>query len=115
MPDVVYLADAIGTQTEALIIRGLSVGVSIRRVLRLVILTGVALGLLLAPAAVPAAAVPAAAVLFGSLALALVVAIALFAARRGDGRRDGPPGTHVPARALPGLRGPVGGGPPGTS
>jgi len=32
VPGIVYLADAVGTQTEALAIRGLSVGVGIRRV-----------------------------------------------------------------------------------
>ena len=31
VPGVVYLADAVGTQTEALVIRGLSVGVGIGR------------------------------------------------------------------------------------
>ena len=31
IPGIVYLADAVGTQTEALVIRGLSVGVSIGR------------------------------------------------------------------------------------
>lgn len=75
VPGVVYMADAIGTQTESLIIRGLSVGVSIRRVLRLEVLTGVALGLLLAVAAVPAVVA-----VFGSFDLALVVALSLFAA-----------------------------------
>jgi magnesium transporter len=34
VPGVVYMADAVGTQTEALVIRGLSVGVSIRAILR---------------------------------------------------------------------------------
>jgi magnesium transporter len=75
VPGVVYMADAIGTQTEALIILGLSVGVSIRRVLWLEILTGLALGVLLA-----AVSVPAVVMVFGSVDLALVVAISLFAA-----------------------------------
>lgn len=75
VPGVVYMADAVGTQTEALIIRGLSVGVSIRRVLRLEILTGLALGVLLGVATIPAVSAA-----FGSLELALVVAISLFAA-----------------------------------
>ena len=35
IPGIVYMADAVGTQTETLIIRGLSVGVPIRRVFRL--------------------------------------------------------------------------------
>ena len=75
VPGVVYMADAIGTQTEALIIRGLSVGVSVRRVLRLEVLTGLALGVLLAAASVPAVLLA-----FGSTDLALVVAISLFCA-----------------------------------
>lgn len=75
VPGVVYMADAIGTQTEALVIRGLSVGVSIRRVLSLEILTGLALGLLLGLATVPAVLAA-----FGSVGLATVVAISLFAA-----------------------------------
>ena len=48
IPGIVYLADAVGTQTEALVIRGLSVGVPIGRVLRREILTGLAIGLALA-------------------------------------------------------------------
>jgi magnesium transporter len=48
IPGIVYLADAVGTQTEALVIRGLSVGVPIGNVLRREILTGLAIGLALA-------------------------------------------------------------------
>jgi magnesium transporter len=48
IPGIVYLADAVGTQTEALIIRGLSVGVPIGSVLRREILTGLMIGLALA-------------------------------------------------------------------
>ena len=44
---MVYLADAIGTQTEALVIRGLSLGVGVRRIVGREIATGVLLGLLL--------------------------------------------------------------------
>lgn len=47
VPGVVYLADAIGTQTEALVIRGLSLGVSVRRIVGREIATGVLLGLIL--------------------------------------------------------------------
>ncbi|MBG6191847.1 Mg/Co/Ni transporter MgtE [Arthrobacter sp. CAN_A212] len=47
VPGVVYLADAIGTQTEALVIRGLSLGVGIRRIAGREIATGVILGVLL--------------------------------------------------------------------
>ncbi len=35
IPGIVYMADAVGTQTEALVIQGLSVGVAIRSVFRL--------------------------------------------------------------------------------
>lgn len=75
VPGVVYLADAVGTQTEALMIRGLSVGVSLRRVLRLEVLTGLALGVLLGAAVLPLVALA-----LGSWDLALAVAIALFGA-----------------------------------
>jgi magnesium transporter len=47
LPGVVYLADAVGTQTEALVIRGLSLGVGIRRVVRREAITGAVLGALL--------------------------------------------------------------------
>ena len=40
IPEVVYMADAIGTQTEALVVRGLSVGVSIGGIFRRELLTG---------------------------------------------------------------------------
>jgi len=40
IPGIVYLADAVGTQTEALVIRGLSVGVSIGGVVRREVYTG---------------------------------------------------------------------------
>jgi len=44
IPGIVYLADAVGTQTEALIIRGLSLGIPVRRVIRREMVTGVLLG-----------------------------------------------------------------------
>lgn len=47
VPGVVYLADAIGTQTEALVIRGLSLGVGVRQIVGREIATGVLLGLIL--------------------------------------------------------------------
>jgi len=46
VPGVVCMADAVGTQTEALVIRGMSVGASMRRAFRLEVLTGAAMGLL---------------------------------------------------------------------
>jgi magnesium transporter len=44
LPGIVYLADAVGTQTEALVIRGLSVGVSVQRIVWRELLTGVLVG-----------------------------------------------------------------------
>lgn len=44
LPGIVYLADAVGTQTETLIVRGLSVGIPIGRVLRQEIVTGILIG-----------------------------------------------------------------------
>ncbi|HEU4491868.1 MAG TPA: magnesium transporter [Jiangellales bacterium] len=75
VPGVVYMADAVGTQTEALVIRGLSVGVSIRRVFRLEVLTGLVVGLLIGGATFPAIWWA-----LGSVELALAVSLALFAA-----------------------------------
>jgi magnesium transporter len=53
IPGIVYLADAVGTQTETLVIRGLSVGVPIGRVVRREILTGLFVGVALALAFFP--------------------------------------------------------------
>jgi magnesium transporter len=47
LPGVVYLADAVGTQTEALIIRGLSVGVRVRDVVLRELATGLMAGTIL--------------------------------------------------------------------
>jgi magnesium transporter len=75
VPGVVYMADAVGTQTEALVIRGLSVGVSLRSVLRLEVLTGLFVGLLIGGLALPAVWLA-----FGSADLAVAVALSLLAA-----------------------------------
>jgi magnesium transporter len=48
LPGIVYLADAVGTQTETVIVRGLSLGVPMRRMLVREILAGLAIGLVLA-------------------------------------------------------------------
>jgi magnesium transporter len=48
VPGIIYLADAVGTQTETLVIRGLSVGISIERVFRRELVTGVLIGSVLA-------------------------------------------------------------------
>jgi len=55
IPGIVYLADAVGTQTEALVIRGLSVGVALGRVVRREIFTGLLVGLALAGVFLPVA------------------------------------------------------------
>jgi magnesium transporter len=47
IPGVVYLADAVGTQTEAVVVRGLSVGAPVRTTLRLEAATGPVLGAVL--------------------------------------------------------------------
>jgi magnesium transporter len=44
LPGIVYLADAVGTQTETLVVRGLSVGIPIRRIVRQELVTGVLIG-----------------------------------------------------------------------
>ncbi|MFP5333846.1 MAG: magnesium transporter [Actinomycetes bacterium] len=75
VPGVVYMADAVGTQTEALVIRGLSVGVGVRSIYRLESLTGLVVGLLVAAVAVPAVWLA-----FGALDLALAVGLSLLAA-----------------------------------
>jgi magnesium transporter len=75
IPGVVYLADAVGTQTEALVVRGLSVGAPIRTTVRLESLTGPALGLLLAGVSLPAIWL-----VLGDPAVAVAVSVALLAA-----------------------------------
>lgn len=55
IPGIVYMADAVGTQTETLVVRGLSVGVSIREVLRRELLTGLLVGITLALLFIPVA------------------------------------------------------------
>jgi magnesium transporter len=74
LPGIVYLADAVGTQTEAVVVRGLSVGASIGTTLRREVLTGLLIGLSLALAFVP---IGLATVDQGVVA---VVAISIFAA-----------------------------------
>ena len=76
VPAIVYLADAIGTQTEAVAVRGLSLEQApLGRVLRGELATGAILGSLLGLAMIPAAAW-----LGASPGLAAGVAVALFAA-----------------------------------
>jgi magnesium transporter len=53
LPGIVYLADAVGTQTETLAIRGLSVGVALRGIIWRELVTGVVIGAGLAAVAAP--------------------------------------------------------------
>ncbi len=48
IPGIVYLADAVGTQTETVVVRGLSVGVTMRRMVWRELLAGAAIGVALA-------------------------------------------------------------------
>lgn len=75
IPGIVYLADAVGTQTETVAIRGLSVGVGIGRVAKREALTGLLVGVLLA-----AAMLPITAAVWGDVAIAAAVALAVLAA-----------------------------------
>ncbi len=75
IPGIVYLADAVGTQTETVAIRGLSVGVGIGRIAGREALTGLLVGLLLA-----AVMMPIISVVWGDIALAAAVAVAVLAA-----------------------------------
>jgi magnesium transporter len=74
VPGIVYMADAVGTQTETLVIRGLSCGVPIRSVARREVLTGLLIGVTLALLFLPFALV-----VWGEPDVAVVVALALVA------------------------------------
>ena len=54
IPGIVYIADAVGTQTETLVVRGLSVGIPVGGVMRRELLTGLSLGVALGLLAFPA-------------------------------------------------------------
>jgi magnesium transporter len=75
VPGVVYMADAVGTQTEAVVIRGLSVGVPIGRVFRRELITGLLIGV-----AIAAAFVPIGTALWGRADITVAVSVALLAA-----------------------------------
>jgi magnesium transporter len=75
LPGIVYLADAVGTQTETIVVRGLSVGVALRRMLRREAASGLAIGAALALAALPLLWLR-----WGELELALAVSASIFAA-----------------------------------
>ena len=75
MPGIVYLADAVGTQTEMIIVRGLSLGVPMRRMVGGELLAVLAVGMTLG-----AAAVPLVWWWWGDADLAFAVGISVFAA-----------------------------------
>ena len=75
IPGVVYLADAVGTQTETLIVRGLSVGVPISHVVKREVLTGFLVGVVLSIIFFPVALW-----LWHETDVALAVSLSLFAA-----------------------------------
>ena len=53
IPGIVYLADAVGTQTETVVVRGLSLGISMRRMVGRELLAGLLIGVALAAVALP--------------------------------------------------------------
>lgn len=74
LPAIVYMADAVGTQTETLAVRGLSVGVPMRRFVGKEMLTGALIGALVAIAFLPFCLL-----VFGDGPLAVTVSLALLA------------------------------------
>jgi magnesium transporter len=74
MPGIVYIADAVGTQTEVLVVRGLSVGVPVRRIVGRELATGLILGLVLAVLAFPVV------LLWADRPVALTVSTSIWAA-----------------------------------
>jgi magnesium transporter len=75
IPGIVYLADAVGTQTETLVVRGLSVGVGIGQILRREAFTGILIGIALSLAFFPLALWR-----WGDSRVALAVSLALLTA-----------------------------------
>jgi magnesium transporter len=86
VPGIVYLADAVGTQTETVIVRGLSLGIPVGRIVGREILAGLAIGLALGAIAGPlvwwrwtdpSLALTVAASVFVASSMSTVVAMAL--------------------------------------
>ena len=73
VPAVVYMADAVGTQTETVVIRGMAIGVPLRRIARRELATGLIIGVLLA-----ASFFAFALAIWSNAAVAATVALALF-------------------------------------
>jgi magnesium transporter len=74
VPAVVYMADAVGTQTETVLIRGLAAGITPLSVMRRELITGLAMGAMIGSAFLAFAAIG-----WGDVEIAVAVAIALFA------------------------------------
>jgi magnesium transporter len=74
VPGVVYMADAVGTQTEAVVIRGIAVGVPARHVVRRELLTGLVVGVVIAVLFLPLAWV-----IWSEWSVAVGVALAMLA------------------------------------
>jgi magnesium transporter len=53
IPSIVYLSDAVGTQTETVVVRGMSVGVPLRRMFRRELLAGIAIAAVVAAVTMP--------------------------------------------------------------
>ena len=74
IPAVVYMADAVGTQTETVLIRALSAGITVRSVLRRELLTGLVMGIVIGAAFLVFALIG-----WGEADVAVAVAVAMFA------------------------------------
>jgi magnesium transporter len=74
VPAVVYMADAVGGQTRVILIRGLAVGIAIRKVAMRELVTGGFAGIVVGAAFVPFALIG-----WGDAGVAGAVALALFA------------------------------------
>jgi len=74
IPAVVYMADAVGTQTETVLIRALAAGVTVRSVIGRELLTGLVMGMVIGAAFFAFALVG-----WGDEAVAVAVALAIFA------------------------------------
>ena len=72
LPAIVYMADAVGTQTETLVVRGLSVGVPLRRFFSKELAAGTLIGVIIA-----ALFLPFSLVLFDDASIAVAVSLSL--------------------------------------
>lgn len=75
IPAIVYLSDAVGTQTETVVVRGLSIGVGLRQIALREVLTGFFIGLALSLVSFFAIQAH-----WGNTQVALVVSVSIFAA-----------------------------------